>query len=143
MATRTLLLERLTTNTGAVIGGIDLREPLGAGFAAKYDPLHAREQVHPVALVHPETGHKAVYVSESFTTRIAELSRAESAAVLATLFRQVEKPDFCVRWRWRAGDIACWDNRGAQHYAVPDYQHGRITQRIVLQGGRPGEMPPR
>lgn len=113
-----------------------------AGFAAQYEPRHAREQVHPVALTHPETGRKALYVSESFTTRIVELGPQESAAVLAMLFRHVETPDFCLRWKWTANDLAFWDNRCVQHYAVPDYERDRIMQRICLQGGTPGAPPP-
>jgi taurine dioxygenase len=113
-----------------------------AGFEAQYLPRHAREQVHPVVLTHPETGRKALYVSESFTTRIVELSPSESAAVLSMLFRHVEKPDFCMRWKWRANDMAFWDNRCVQHYAVPDYEGERIMQRICLQGGPPAAGPP-
>jgi taurine dioxygenase len=115
-----------------------------AGFEAQYLPRHAREQTHPVVLTHPETGRKALYVSESFTTRIIELSPSESAAVLAMLFRHIEKPDFGMRWRWSAYDLAFWDNRCVQHYAVPDYERDRIMQRICLQGRRPGEagLPP-
>ena len=108
-------------------------------FQAQYDPRHPREQIHPVVLTHPGTGRKVLYVNESFTTRIVELSPSESAAVLSMLFRHIERPDFCVRWKWSANDIAFWDNRSVQHYAVPDYQSGRIMQRIVLQGGRPGQ----
>jgi alpha-ketoglutarate-dependent taurine dioxygenase len=108
-------------------------------FEAQYAPRHPPEQVHPVVLAHPVTGRKVLYVNESFTTRIVELSLPESAAVLSMLFRHIEKPDFCVRWKWSANDIAFWDNRAAQHYAVPDYESGRIMQRIVLQGGRPGQ----
>jgi alpha-ketoglutarate-dependent taurine dioxygenase len=108
-----------------------------AGFEAKYGALHPTEEVHPVAVTHPETGRKALYVSESFVTRIVELSPVESAAVLSMLFRHVGKPDFCMRWRWAANDLAFWDNRCVQHYAVPDYARPRIMQRIVLQGERP------
>jgi taurine dioxygenase len=44
-----------------------------------------------------------------------------------------------MRWRWTEGDIAFWDNRGVQHYAVPDYTTTRRMQRIVLAGVKPGE----
>ncbi len=108
-------------------------------FQAQYAPLHPAEQVHPVVIAHPETGRKALYVSECFTTRIVELSQAESAAVLAVLFAHAQRPEYTMRWKWSAGDIAIWDNRAVQHYAVPDYESGRVMQRIVLQGGRPGE----
>lgn len=101
-------------------------------FRAKYSERHAPEQVHPVVLRHPRSGRKARYVSESFTTRIIELSPVESAAVLAVLFRHVESPLFTMRWRWSANDVAIWDNRSVQHFAVPDYETTRTMQRIVL-----------
>lgn len=108
-------------------------------FEQNYAPRHAPEQVHPVVLTHPESGRKALYVNESFTIRIVELERLESQAVLDFLFRHVERPDFTVRWKWTPNDIAFWDNRSVQHYAVPDYQTARVMQRIVLAGVRPGE----
>jgi alpha-ketoglutarate-dependent taurine dioxygenase len=103
-------------------------------FRPEYAKRHKAEQVHPVVLTHPVTGRKALYVSESFTTRILELTLRESASILDMLFRQVARPEFCVRWKWSANDMAFWDNRCVQHYAVPDYETARIMQRIVLQG---------
>ena len=108
-------------------------------FEEAYVARHPREQIHPVVLTHPETGQKALYVSECFSTRIVELEPAESAAVLSFLFRHIERPDFTVRWKWSAGDLAFWDNRAVQHYAVPDYEATRLMQRIVLKGVKPGE----
>jgi taurine dioxygenase len=93
-------------------------------------------------LTHPETGRKALYVNEAFTIHIVELSPAESDAVLRLLFRHVEKPEFVVRWKWTPGDVAFWDNRAVQHYAVPDYETERSMQRIMLQGVRPGDTTP-
>ncbi len=111
----------------------------GAAFEASYSERNARRQVHPVVLVHPESGRKALYVNESFVTRIVELDRLESRSVLDFLFRHVERPDFIMRWKWAANDIAFWDNRAVQHYAVPDYSATRRMQRIVLAGVKPGE----
>jgi taurine dioxygenase len=111
----------------------------GPAFESSYSARNARQQVHPVVLTHPESGRKALYVNESFVTRIVELDRLESRAVLDFLFRHVERPDFTMRWRWQPDDIAIWDNRGVQHYAVPDYQTTRRMQRIVLAGAKPGE----
>lgn len=117
---------------------VDRMNEYGSFFEQSYGQRNAREQVHPVVLVHPETGRKALYVSECFTTRILELEPSESAAVLSMLFRHIERPDFTMRWRWSQNDLAFWDNRSVQHYAVPDYQTTRCMQRIVLAGVKPG-----
>lgn len=118
---------------------IDRMRDYGPIFEASYSKRNAREQIHPVVLTHPETGRKALYVNESFVTRIVELSLLESAAVLSFLFRHVERPDFTMRWKWTPHDLAFWDNRSVQHFAVPDYETTRLMQRIVLAGVKPGE----
>jgi alpha-ketoglutarate-dependent taurine dioxygenase len=110
----------------------------GEAFLARYQSRHGGDSIHPVVLIHPESGRKALYVSECFTTRIVELSPLESDAVLSGLFRHIQRPDFTMRWKWSANDVALWDNRCTQHYAVPDYTAPRIMQRIVLAGARPG-----
>ncbi|MEG1454909.1 MAG: TauD/TfdA family dioxygenase, partial [Comamonas sp.] len=40
-----------------------------------------------------------------------------------------------VRWRWSEGDVAIWDNRATQHYAINDYgdQH-RVVRRVTVTG---------
>ena len=132
------MLEGLTA-IHSVEPTIERMGDFGSGFEAHYTARNAREQVHPVVLTHPETGRKALYINESFVTRIVELDRLESRAILDFLFRHVERPDFTMRWKWQANDIAFWDNRAVQHYAVPDYTATRIMQRIVLSGVKPGE----
>lgn len=43
-----------------------------------------------------------------------------------------------MRWTWQAGDVAIWDNRATQHYAVNHYgdQH-RIVRRATIDGDVP------
>nr|WP_236646594.1 TauD/TfdA family dioxygenase [Aristophania vespae] len=62
----------------------------------------------------------------------------ESQALLAFLFQHIKRPEFHIRWSWQEGDVAFWDNRITQHYAVDDYRpHHRIMHRITILGDRP------
>jgi taurine dioxygenase len=109
----------------------------GDAFIAEFCKRHAPQQTHPVVQLHPETGRKALFVTESCTTRIVDLQPAESRHLLGMLFEHIKSPDFSLRWRWSANDVALWDNRSVQHYAVPDYTAERIVHRIVVAGERP------
>jgi taurine dioxygenase len=93
--------------------------------------------VHPVIRVHPETGRRALFVCGNFTTRIVELSEAESDAVLRFLFEHIKSPELHCRFRWERNSVALWDNRSAQHCAIPDYQERRVMYRTMIAGDRP------
>jgi hypothetical protein len=43
-----------------------------------------------------------------------------------------------TRWTWAPGDVAIWDNRATQHYAIDDYDdQPRKLTRITLAGDIP------
>ncbi|GCD52546.1 taurine dioxygenase [Acetobacter pasteurianus] len=114
----------------------------GRTEAEKQKWLRTREQQppveHPVIRIHPETNKRAIFVNEGFTTEVCGLEIEESAALLRFLFQHLSKPEFSVRWTWREGDVAFWDNRATQHYAVDDYRpHRRIMHRATILGDRP------
>jgi taurine dioxygenase len=93
---------------------------------------------HPVIRTHPVSGKKALFVQDGFTTHINELTAAESRALLAFLSAHSTRPEFTVRWKWRVGDVAFWDNRVTQHYAVDDYRPARrVMNRATIIGDRP------
>ena len=93
---------------------------------------------HPVVRTHPETGRKALYVNVGHTVRFSGMTEEESAPLLAFLFRHQVRPEFTCRFQWRAGSLAFWDNRCAQHNPVNDYHgHRRVMHRITLAGDRP------
>lgn len=93
---------------------------------------------HPVIRTHPVTGRKALFVNEGFTTRIIGLTPRESEATLRFLLDHVARPEFTLRWRWREGDVAFWDNRVTQHYATADYLPARrVMHRATILGDRP------
>ena len=93
---------------------------------------------HPVIRTHPVSGRKALFVNEGFTTRINELEAGESEAILKLLFAHGTRPEFTLRWRWQANDVAMWDNRVTQHYAVDDYRpQRRVMHRATILGDAP------
>lgn len=94
--------------------------------------------IHPVVRTHPVTGRKGLFVNEGFTTRINELEPTESDALLRFLFAHSTRPEFSIRWRWQENDVAFWDNRITQHYAVDDYRPTRrVMHRATILGDRP------
>ncbi|CAF4402693.1 unnamed protein product, partial [Rotaria sordida] len=43
-----------------------------------------------------------------------------------------------VRWHWKVNDIAFWDNRSTQHYAIADYwPNCRRMERASIIGDKP------
>jgi taurine dioxygenase len=93
---------------------------------------------HPIVRTHPETGRKALFVSEHFTTRIAGLSDDESRDLLAQLFAHSVRPGHLYRHRWQAHDMVFWDNRSVMHLAAgcPDHMRRRLN-RTTIEGDVP------
>jgi taurine dioxygenase len=120
------------------------------GLTALHDALpHNRPEkmtIHPVIRVDPETGKKALYVSEHFTRRIVEMNAQESDLLLDYLTNHVKQPAYTVRYNWTAGTIGMWDNRFTQHYVVNDFVGERVIERVTVMGdrvhGNPARWPP-
>ena len=87
---------------------------------------------HPVVARHPFTGRKLINVNYNWTTHIDGIPAGESAAMLGFLYGHLRNPEFQVRLKWTQGDMAFWDNRATQHYAVPDYRDRRVMQRVSI-----------
>jgi len=93
---------------------------------------------HPVVRVHPVTRRKLLFVDRGFTTRVVQLSQAESDALLALLFQHIETPRLSCRFKWEKNSLAFWDNRCTQHQAIFDYwPHRRHGHRVTICGDRP------
>ncbi|MGW1045388.1 TauD/TfdA dioxygenase family protein [Streptomyces sp. NPDC002547] len=94
---------------------------------------------HPVVVRHPQTGRKLLFVNAPYTSRITQLSRPESDALLRMLYTHVaESPLLQCRIRWQPRTVVFWDNRCVQHHAVWDYfPHTRYGRRVAINGTRP------
>ncbi len=91
------------------------------------------EVLHPVVRVHPPTGREAIYVNPGFTLRFEDMTAEESAPLLQFLYRHCERPEFGMRYSWRANTLGIWDNRSTLHYASNDYPGQlRVMQRLVV-----------
>ena len=97
-----------------------------------------RPVMHPVVRTHPETGRKALFVSEHFTTRIVGIPEDESRALLAELFAHSVLPEHVYRHRWEAHDLVFWDNRSLMHLAggTPDHLRRKLY-RTTIEGDTP------
>lgn len=95
------------------------------------------ETEHPVVRVHPLSGERTLLLGH-FVKRLKGLSQHDSAHLFAVLQGHVTRLENTVRWRWQPGDVAIWDNRATQHYAVDDYgNQPRIVRRVTLTGEVP------
>jgi taurine dioxygenase len=93
--------------------------------------------VHPVAPKHPVTGRQLLFVNRYFTQHIVGMLKAESDRLLEYLFSHIESANFQVRFRWRNGSVAMWDNRCTQHFAVADYLPAyRRMHRVIIDSDR-------
>ena len=72
-------------------------------------------------------------MNREFTESIVDTRADESRALLGFLTTQATHPDFQVRYSWTVGDVAIWDERCTQHFAVADYMPERREMgRIVV-----------
>ena len=111
----------------------------GEGNVWDGEPVRRLKPVrHPVVRVHPETGRRSLFVNPGFTTRIVDVSDAESRGLLDIFFAHLAKPEHLARHHWSTGDVVMWDNRSTAHYA--DFNYGefrRVMHRITLRGDLP------
>ena len=93
---------------------------------------------HPVVRTHPETGRKALFVSEHFTTRILGVSEQRSRELLDALFDHGTRAEHVYRHQWRPHDMVFWDNRSLMHLAAgcPEDQRRKLY-RTTIEGDVP------
>jgi taurine dioxygenase len=137
--------EALSLPMRTLLDGLTARHSGETAYRGRYQyrgvddaDLTYPESDHPVVRTHPVTRQKMLFVNRIFTTRINGVTAAESTALLRFLFDHIAKPEFQVRFHWRPGSVAFWDNRAVQHYAIWDYfPKKRSGYRVTIAGEPP------
>ncbi|GAA2054631.1 TauD/TfdA family dioxygenase [Williamsia deligens] len=137
---RALVDNLWATHTNAYDYAATSAEKINSGRTAEYRKEFQStyfETEHPVVRIHPETGRRTLLLGH-FVKGFIGLSTKESQALFTLLQDRVTKLEHTVRWQWALGDVAIWDNRATQHYAVADWddQYRRL-ERITLAGDVP------
>jgi alpha-ketoglutarate-dependent sulfate ester dioxygenase len=131
------------TNAYDYAADFDGRQELVADTVRQYREEFVSERYeteHPVVRVHPETGKRVLLLGQ-FVKHFVGLGSTESATIFNLLQARITRLENTIRWNWQLGDIAIWDNRATQHYAVSDYddQYRRLN-RVTLAGDIPVDV---
>lgn len=95
------------------------------------------ETEHPLVRVHPDSGERTLILGH-FVRRIVGLSSHDSQRLVEIFQNHITRLEHTVRWRWSEGDVAIWDNRATQHYAIADFgDQPRIMRRVTVHGDVP------
>ena len=95
------------------------------------------EAEHPVVRIHPVTGERSLVLG-GFFKQFVGLSTSDSRRLFETFQNHITRLENTMRWRWREGDVAIWDNFATQHYAIDDYgDQRRVVRRVTIKGETP------
>ncbi|NGO56099.1 TauD/TfdA dioxygenase family protein [Allomesorhizobium camelthorni] len=105
-----------------------------------YDEALSRasfETEHPVVRVHPETGERTLVLG-LYVKGFVDLPKYDGQKLFDLFESHITAPENTVRWNWKQGDVAIWDNRATMHYAVRDYgDQPRVVRRVAIDGEVP------
>ena len=94
-----------------------------------------KHRIQPVAVTHPVTGRKALYVNPLITARIEDTPADESEKLLDELFEFTRDDRLIYEHVWRPGDLLMWDNWCSCH-ARTDFSEAerRLLRRCTILG---------
>jgi len=115
----------------SLVAGLSERDPEKVAEMRRLSPPVA----HPVIRVHPESGRRALFVSERVRNFVG-MSEEESRPILDFLCRHATRHEFVYRHQWQVNDLLIWDNRCTMHLALADFDQSqpRLMQRTSLLG---------
>ena len=102
------------------------------------DVSDAKTVEHPIFRTHPESGRKAIFLTQAFVQKITGMGAERSSDLLEDLYKHTYKDKFIYEHKWTKGDLVIWDNRCVLHYAKHGYGDLR---RSMLRVTTNGEVP--
>lgn len=95
------------------------------------------ETEHPVVRVHPETGERTLVLGV-YVDHFVGVSRYDGQKLFELFESHITAQENTVRWKWKQGDVAIWDNRATMHCATKDYgDQRRVVRRATIEGEVP------
>ncbi|MGY3488052.1 alpha-ketoglutarate-dependent taurine dioxygenase [Bradyrhizobium sp. USDA 4011] len=134
-----LPLRRLADDLWAVHSLVIFARPSEANKNLYDDAtIRARfETEHPVVRVHAESGERTLLLG-SYWQRFIDVRKNDGQRLFDLFESHIIVPENTVRWSWKQGDVAVWDNRATMHYAVMDYgDQPRVVHRTMVEGEVP------
>jgi taurine dioxygenase len=120
----------------SLVAGLNERDPEKVAELRRLSPPVA----HPVIRVHPESGRRALFVSQRVRNFVG-MTEEESKPILDFLCRHAIRHEFTYRHQWQVNDLLMWDNRCTMHLALADFDQSqpRLMLRTSLLGETMGE----
>lgn len=141
--------DNLSPTMRAIADGLSVRHTQGELFWAAIGKRFDADQVaalraafpgamHPLVRTHPVSGRRALFVAGGFMDSIVGMEPDESSWMIDHFQRRLDDSKLQVRWAWRVGDVAIWDERCTNHRALGDHfpQH-RLMRRCTVDGEVP------
>jgi alkyl sulfatase len=120
-----------------------VRPKASAAAAKHYEDVFTStvyETEHPAVRVLPRTGERSLVLGY-FVRRFVGYSQSDSNHLFELLQSHVTRLENTIRWRWKAGDVAIWDNTATQHCAINDYaDQKRVVRRSTVRGEAPSSV---
>ena len=117
-------------------------QPLHSGLSSMNivcDETANDTEIHPLITTHPETGKPVLFFNRAYVRDLMGIAdEIEKLRIMDWLHLHTTDAKFTVRHKWNSGDLAIWDNRSTQHYALNDYSgFRRELHRTTVAGTRP------
>ena len=106
---------------------------LRPGFEPFDDPRDAPGAIHPIVMIHDETGARVLYLGRREWAYVPGLSLAESELLLDELWSYAALPENVWQQQWQPYDLIIWDNRRVLHRRDEfDAQSRRLMKRCQV-----------